>query len=117
MYYVYMIRCEDDSLYTGITSNLNKRMKEHFYKTNRCAKYTRSHTAKRLEACWNCETRSEAAKCEYAIKKLSKNDKEKLIINPDYLNIFEVSSKGNYMPIGKKQLDSWMREVKKNGPN
>ena len=30
MYYIYMLRCKDDSIYTGITTDLDRRMKEHF---------------------------------------------------------------------------------------
>ena len=48
MYYTYMIRCKDNSIYTGITTNLEKRMQEHFTKDEKCAKYTKKHTAIRL---------------------------------------------------------------------
>ena len=41
-----MLRCEDNSIYTGITTDLDRSMKEHFGKDNKCAKYTRHHTAK-----------------------------------------------------------------------
>ena len=44
-----MLRCEDNSLYTGITTDLERRMTEHFSKDAKCAKYTYRHTAKRLE--------------------------------------------------------------------
>ena len=47
MYYIYMLRCEDNSIYTGITTNLENRMKQHFTKEN-CAKYTYTHTARKL---------------------------------------------------------------------
>ena len=43
MYFVYILRCEDNTLYTGITNNLEKRMNEHFSKSKECAKYTKSH--------------------------------------------------------------------------
>ena len=52
MYYTYMIRCEDNSIYTGITTDLNRRMEEHFTKTEKCAKYTFRHDAKKLERAW-----------------------------------------------------------------
>ena len=39
MYFVYILRCEDNSLYTGITNNLEKRMKEHFTRNKQCAKF------------------------------------------------------------------------------
>ncbi len=78
MYYIYMLRCEDNSLYTGITTNIEHRMKEHFTKEN-CAKYTYTHTAKKLEAVWETENRILASKLEYHIKTLKKSQKEELI--------------------------------------
>ena len=48
MYYVYMLRCTDNSLYTGITTDLERRMSEHFSKDKKCAKYTRRHNAKKM---------------------------------------------------------------------
>ncbi len=49
MYYVYMLRCEDNSIYTGITTDINRRMSEHFNKTEKCAKYTKTHLSQKLE--------------------------------------------------------------------
>jgi len=79
MYYTYMLRCEDNSIYTGITTNVNRRMKEHFEKDEKCAKYTKRHNAKKLEAVWESENRVFASKLEYHLKKLSKVQKEDLI--------------------------------------
>lgn len=81
MYYTYMLRCVDNSLYTGITTDLERRMKEHFSKSDRCAKYTFRHSAKRLEAVWKSEDRVLASKLEYNIKRLTKNKKEKLLVD------------------------------------
>ncbi len=78
MYFVYMLRCVDNSIYTGITTDVEHRMKEHFTKVNG-AKYTHSHTAKKLEAVWETESRAFASKLEYHIKKLAKIKKEELI--------------------------------------
>lgn len=86
MYYVYMLRCEDNSIYTGIAKNLEKRMDEHFSKDEKCAKYTKSHKAKKLEIAWETQNKSLASKLEYAIKKnLTKIQKEKLIENSSLL--------------------------------
>lgn len=89
MYFVYMLRCEKNSIYTGITTNLERRMTEHFEKNEKCAKYTSSHTAKKLEAVWQTDGRKNASKLEYNIKKLTKEKKENLINNSktieDYL--------------------------------
>ena len=87
MYYVYILRCDDNSLYTGITSDIKRRMNEHFTEINNCAKYTKSHKAKKIEAYWNTDDKKNASKLEYHIKKLSKIKKEELIKtnNLDYL--------------------------------
>lgn len=81
MYYIYMLRCEDNSIYTGITTDIDRRMQEHFGKDKKCAKYTHAHTPKKLESFWSAENKSLASKLEYNIKKLSKEDKETLIRN------------------------------------
>lgn len=77
MYYTYMVRCEDNSIYTGMTNNLEKRINEHISKKG--AKYTKSHKATRLEIAWRSKTKSFACKLEYQIKNLSKQQKENLI--------------------------------------
>lgn len=80
MYYVYMLRCEDNSIYTGITTDINRRMEEHFSRNKKCAKYTLNHIAKKVESVWQTENRVLASKLEYHIKKLSKPCKEELIL-------------------------------------
>lgn len=80
MYYVYMLRCKDNSIYTGITTDIDRRMEEHFSKNEKCAKYTLNHSAEKLEAAWQTEDRKLASKLEYHIKKtLLKPEKEQLI--------------------------------------
>lgn len=88
MYYVYMLRCKDNSIYTGITNDIEERMKVHFEKKKKCARYTYVHDALRLESVWVTESKSLAAKLEYHIKKLTKLQKEQLISRNEYLNIF-----------------------------
>ena len=75
MYYVYILKCEGELLYTGITTDINRRLEEHFGRTEKCAKFTRSHKALSLAALWSCENRSLASKLEYRIKQLSKPQK------------------------------------------
>jgi len=79
MYYVYIIKCEGDLLYTGITTDVDRRMDEHERKTPKGAKFTRSHQFKSLEALWSCGSRSLASKLEYRIKHLKKAQKLRLI--------------------------------------
>lgn len=88
MYYIYMLRCEDNSIYTGIAKDLEHRLNEHFTKDEKCAKYTKSHKAKKLEMVWETENKSLASKLEYTIKKLKKDKKEKLINEPELLGEF-----------------------------
>lgn len=89
MYYVYMLRCEDNSIYTGITTNINRRMNEHFSRNEKCAKYTKTHFARKLECVWQTENRVLASKLEFRIKKLSKLQKEDLIKNNNMKVLFE----------------------------
>lgn len=79
MFFTYMLRCTDNSIYTGIASDIQRRMKEHFTKDKKCARYTRWHTAKKLEAVWQSEDRAAASRLEYRIKRLSREQKEQLI--------------------------------------
>lgn len=78
----------DNSLYTGITNNLERRMREHQEKGFKCAKYTKNHTFQKLECVFASNSRSKASKLEYLIKKLSKKEKEELILNPKKLELY-----------------------------
>ena len=82
MYYTYIIRTEGGALYTGIAKNLFSRMKDHASQGKRSAKFTRSHKILSLEALWSGSDRSAASRLEYAIKQLSKKEKEALILTP-----------------------------------
>ena len=88
MYYTYMLRCKNNSIYTGITTDLKRRMEEHFAQDNKCAKYTLTHKAKKLEMAWESENRVQASKLEYYIKTLPKRQKEELILQPNKLEQF-----------------------------
>ena len=74
---LYILKCNDDSLYTGITNNLEKRVSDH--EAGNGAKYTRGRGPFEIVYQENFEDRSRASKREFAIKKLSKLEKEKLI--------------------------------------
>ena len=81
-----MLRCTDNSIYTGITTDIERRMNEHFDQNNKCAKYTLSHKAQKLEQVWQTENKVLASKLEFFIKKLTKAQKENLIKDSEYLN-------------------------------
>jgi len=76
-----MLRCEDNSIYTGITTNVERRFNEHKSQDKNCAKYTLTHTVKKIESVWQTEDKQLASKLEYHIKKLQKLKKEELIKN------------------------------------
>lgn len=78
---VYMLRCKDDSLYTGITSDIDRRLLEHNHGVKKGSKYVRSRRPAYLVYLESMPGKSEALKREYAIKKLSKNDKEELVLS------------------------------------
>lgn len=86
MYYVYVLRCSDNSLYTGITSDFKKRFETHANKENAAAKYTKSHNVTGVEAIWTCTQKGDALRLEARIKKLKKIKKEELIKNPCTVN-------------------------------
>lgn len=88
MYYTYIIRCADDSLYTGITTDVKRRFEEHLSQSEKSAKYTRTHKAVRVEAVWQSKDRVSASKLEYQIKRLTKMQKEELIRNNNF-NVFK----------------------------
>ena len=76
---VYVVRCSDDSLYTGITTDLGRRLREHQSGGPKSAKYVRGRSPLALVYTRVFATRSEAMTEEYRIKQLSKADKESLI--------------------------------------
>lgn len=77
MHYVYILRCSDDTLYTGYTNNLDNRIKTHNAKKG--AKYTRGRTPVKLIYFEEYEDKSSALKREIAIKKLSRDKKLELL--------------------------------------
>lgn len=78
-HYVYLIRCRDNSLYCGQTTDISKRIKEHNSDSKKASKYVRSRRPASLVYFESHKTISEALKREYEIKKLSKKLKESLI--------------------------------------
>ena len=76
-WYVYIIKCSDATLYTGVTTDIERRFREHKEgKTG--AKYTRGRFPLEVVYTETCASRSEAQKREAVIKKLTKKEKELL---------------------------------------
>ena len=76
-YYVYLLRCNDNTLYCGITNDLLKRVNAH--NSGRGAKYTRSRLPVTVEYFEISNNKSNALRREHEIKKLSRSEKLELI--------------------------------------
>ena len=77
MWLIYIVKCSDGTLYTGMTNDLSKRMGTH--NRGKGGAYTRSRKPVKLVYTEKCRTRGKALKREAAIKKLNRKGKEKLI--------------------------------------
>ena len=100
MYYIYILRCEDGKLYTGITTDVKRRFEEHTQQKGRGAKYTRSHKAESVEAVWTAADRSLASKLEYRIKALPRTKKLALIAdNSNFSRLFGEEAENIYKRI------------------
>ncbi|WCK53444.1 GIY-YIG nuclease family protein [Aneurinibacillus sp. Ricciae_BoGa-3] len=77
MYYVYIIRCKDNSLYTGYTNDVTARLKKH--NEGKAARYTRGRAPVELAYIEEMADKSAAMRREYEIKQYSKKQKEKLV--------------------------------------
>ena len=78
--YTYILECKDGTYYTGWTNNLEKRLKDH--NEGRGAKYTKARLPVFLIYYEEFQTKEEAMRREYAIKHMTRSDKEKLIKVP-----------------------------------
>ncbi len=78
-WFVYVLRCADNSLYTGVTVDIDRRVIEHNSQNGKGAKYTRNRQPVELVYHERCEDRSAAGKREWAIKKLTRAKKLVLI--------------------------------------
>ncbi len=77
-YFVYILKCSDDTLYTGITTDITRRVEEHNI-SDKGAKYTKIRRPVSLVYQEASENRSSASKREYEIKKLNRKQKMELI--------------------------------------
>lgn len=106
-----MVVCDDDSLYTGITNDMAKRMKNHTSDGGAGhAKYMRSHKPMSLAALWQTDEYKTAAKLEYAIKKrLTRQQKLDLAANPHSVTeVFPHLSEFNFQPISDARLEDFL---------
>ena len=77
MYFVYILECADGSLYTGITTDVARRLAQHKNKTG--GHYTRAHGARKVLYTEECRDRSAASKREAEIKKWTRGEKMRMV--------------------------------------
>ena len=77
IWYLYLLRCGDGSLYTGITTNVQARLEHH--RSGKGAKYTRGRGPLEVVYSEECGSHSDALKRELAVKALPREEKQKLI--------------------------------------
>ena len=77
-HYAYMLRCADNTIYSGYTNNLEKRVEVH--NSGKGAKYTKNRRPVRLVYFEEFDTKSEAMRREYEFKHLKKHEKESMIL-------------------------------------
>lgn len=79
MWHTYILECSDDSLYTGVTTDIERRVEEH-NSSPKGATYTKSRRPVKLVWSRSCRTRSSACKKEWEIKQLTREEKLKIFI-------------------------------------
>lgn len=85
MYYIYMLRCGDGSLYTGYTADFQKRLRQHRGELPGGAKYTRSRGVEETALLFSAQSRREAMRLEAFLKRLTRQQKLALIQRPALL--------------------------------
>lgn len=83
MNYTYILKCSDNTLYTGWTNNLEKRIKDH--NDGKGAKYTKARRPVKLVYYEIFESKEDAMKREYAIKQLTRT--QKMLLIQDFVNV------------------------------
>lgn len=79
MWFIYILRCADDTLYTGIAKDVARRVAEHNDSRRLAARYTRSRRPVELVYQESAKTRSAASRREYAIKRMTRRQKLSLV--------------------------------------
>jgi putative endonuclease len=90
-YYIYILKCGDKTLYTGITNDVEKRMKAH--RAGEGAKYTRGRGPLEIMKIWEVEGKSKASKVEYFIKTFPRQRKNKFISDDGHLEALVLKEK------------------------
>ncbi len=87
-HYVYVLRCSDDSLYTGYTTDVSRRVEEH--QNEEAAKYTRGRTPVELVYVEEHGSRGDALSREHEVKQLTRDEKDTLVSDGDALSPIDI---------------------------
>lgn len=110
--YTYIVRCEDNSLYTGIARDIRRRIQTHIGRDRVAAKYTKSHKVISLEALWETVDYPAAARLEKRLKSLKKAEKEALIeaSAEGLYNLFPMLSPEDYRFLPDTTIEKLLEE-------
>lgn len=89
-FYTYVIECSNGSLYTGWTNDVQQRIENH--NSGKGAKYTRANRPVKLLFAWQLDTKVDAMKLEWKIKRMNRAAKLRLIENPESIALISESS-------------------------
>lgn len=106
---MYIIECEDGSLYTGIAKDVVQRLRQHYHHLSGCAKYTLSHQMKDIRAVWETGDKVTACRLEYWIKRLTRKQKLNLIESPETIGSVLPNQEGVSISIVKIGMDQITR--------
>lgn len=93
-WWLYVVRCSDNSLYCGVTPHVEKRVQKH--NAGQGAKYTKHRSPVSLVAAWKYQNRSLAQKQEYGFKQLTRADKLQFV---NEFTVDELSESPNFLPL------------------
>ena len=111
-YFVYVVSCEGGSLYTGITTDVARRLKEHLSGKAPGARYTRVRPPEGLAAVWQTEGRVAASRLEYRIKHLSAAQKRTLVASPQTVaDVAGLEPEDRYTPLAPQDLEALWRQA------
>lgn len=110
-WYVYMLRCKPDTLYTGSTPNPEHRLRQHLSLTSGGAKYTRSHPPTALEALWEVPDAHAAHSLEWHLKRLTRAQKQAIIAAPETLACTLGACADGAKPLDTTVYDSYFTDL------
>jgi putative endonuclease len=114
-YFVYVVSCKGGSLYTGITTDVARRLREHLSGKAPGARYTRVRPPRGLTAVWQTEGRVAASRLEWRIKHLSAGQKRSLVADPQTVAELQgLEADDLYTPLAPRELEVLWRQAADN---